>query len=90
LAIQVSQNQRRHNMASEVIKTDHNPSYRVMRMNEVSAKVNLAPSTIYELQSATPPKFPKSFKIVPGGRAAGWFESDINEWLSNREGVNHG
>ena len=77
-------------MASEVTKNDHNQNCRVMRMSEVSAKVNLAPSTIYELQSAIPPKFPKSFKIVPGGRAAGWFESDINNWLSNRKGVDHG
>ena len=60
-------------------------SLRVLRMAEVSEKVNLAPSTIYELQSAIPPKFPKSFKIVPGGRAAGWFESDIDDWLANRE-----
>jgi prophage regulatory protein len=77
-------------MKSEIPTNNHNHSRRVMRMNEVAAKVNLAPSTIYELQSATPPKFPKSFKIVPGGRAAGWFESDIDDWLSNREGVNHG
>ncbi len=60
-------------------------SLKVLRMEEVALKVNLAPSTIYELQAATPPKFPKSFKIVPGGRAAGWFESDIDNWLANRE-----
>lgn len=64
-------------------------SFKVLRMSEVTSKVNLAPSTIYELQSTNPPKFPKSFKIVPGGRAAGWFESDIDEWLSNRDGGNH-
>lgn len=63
-------------------------SLKVLRMYEVAAKVNLAPSTIYELQSVKPPKFPKSFKIVPGGRAAGWFESDIDAWLANREASN--
>ncbi len=76
-------------MSTRKLMEAKDASLRVLRMAEVSEKVNLAPSTIYELQSTTPPKFPKSFKIVPGGRAAGWFESDIDTWLSNREEVSH-
>ncbi len=67
-----------------LIKNDISGSDRIIRMNEVVAKVRLAPSTIYELQTSTPPKFPKSFKIVEGGRAAGWLESEIDAWVEQR------
>ena len=56
----------------------------IVRMNAVVAKVKLAPSTIYELQASIPPKFPKSFKIVEGGRASGWLESEIDAWVDLR------
>ena len=28
-------------------------------------------------------KFPAPHKLVPGGRAAGWFESTIDAWLKS-------
>ena len=71
-------------MNKNLIKNDISGSGRIIRMNEVVAKVRLAPSTIYELQTSTPPKFPKSFKIVEGGRAAGWLESEIDAWVEQR------
>jgi len=71
------------------MEAKHN-GVKVLRMSEVAPKVNLAPSYIYELQSANPQNFPKSFKIVPGGRAAGWFESDIDDWLESRQGETYG
>jgi len=76
-------------MTTKKLMEAKDASLKVLRMYEVAAKVNLAPSTIYELQSVNPPKFPRSFKIVPGGRAAGWFESDIDNWLANREEDNN-
>jgi len=60
----------------------------VLRINQVSELVGLAPSTIYELQAEKPPRFPKSFKIIPNGRAAGWYAWQILEWLKNRTGAN--
>ena len=71
-------------MNKNLSKNDISSSDRIIRMNEVVAKVRLAPSTIYELQTSTPPKFPKSFKIVEGGRAAGWLESEIDAWVEER------
>lgn len=55
---------------------------RTIRMCELTQKVNLKPSTIYGLIAEG--KFPPSHKIVPGGRAAGWLETTIDEWLLNR------
>jgi len=55
---------------------------RVLRMRELVEKIGLKPSTVYEL--AAKGKFPKPFKIVEGGRAAGWLESEIDYWLTSR------
>ncbi|ALK92685.1 Prophage CP4-57 regulatory protein (AlpA) [Limnohabitans sp. 103DPR2] len=57
-------------------------SLRVVRMQEVTERVSLAPSTIYGLVQTG--KFPAPFKITPGGRAAGWLLGDIEGWLISR------
>lgn len=54
-------------------------SPRILRMKDLPAKVGFAPSTIYELVAKG--EFPRPFKILPSGRAAGWLESTIDEWL---------
>jgi prophage regulatory protein len=55
---------------------------RVLRMRDLPGKVNLQPSTIYDLIARG--RFPAPFKIVSGGRAAGWLENDIDNWLDGR------
>lgn len=54
----------------------------IIRMEDVSRKISLKPSSIYALIQAG--KFPKPFKITPGGRASGWLCSDIESWLLSR------
>ena len=51
-------------------------------MKDLPSKTGFQPSTIYELISKG--KFPAPFKLVPVGRAAGWFESTVNEWLADQ------
>lgn len=58
------------------------PSTRILRMKDVSQKIGYAPSTIYELVAHG--KFPAPFKLIPGGRAAGWLESTIDAWVEER------
>ena len=55
---------------------------RVLRMQEVTEKVALQPSTIYSMVQSG--KFPAPFKIAPQGRAAGWLLSDVDSWLLTR------
>lgn len=64
-------------------------SLRIVRMQEVTEKVALQPSTIYAMVQAG--SFPSPFKIAPGGRAAGWLQGDIDNWLLARadKGGNH-
>ncbi|WP_439670784.1 AlpA family transcriptional regulator [Cupriavidus necator] len=55
---------------------------RIIRMRELTAKIGYSPSRTYELIQKG--LFPAPFKLVPGGRAAGWLESDIDAWLEKR------
>jgi len=58
-------------------------SLRVVRMGEARGKVGLCPSMIYELIDQG--LFPRPFQLVPGGRAVGWLEADLDEWLRERK-----
>ena len=55
------------------------PTIRILRMKDLPPKVGFQPSTLYELIAHG--KFPAPFKLVPGGRAAGWLEADVDEWV---------
>ena len=52
-------------------------------MGEARGKVGLCPSMIYELIDQG--LFPRPFQLVPGGRAVGWLEADLDEWLRARK-----
>ena len=56
---------------------------RIMRMKDLPSKVGFQPSTIYELIAKK--RFPKPFKLQPGGKAAGWLEADIDHWLREQK-----
>ena len=55
---------------------------RTLRMKDLPSKVGFQPSTIYGLIAQG--KFPKPFKLAPGGRAAGWQETEIDAWITSR------
>ena len=65
---------------SEVIRT--------LRMGDLTEKVGYISSRIYGLVAQG--KFPKPFKLTPGGRAAGWLESTIDDWILERASSNIG
>lgn len=54
-------------------------------MGYARVKVGLCPSKIYDLIDKG--LFPKPFQLVPGGRAVGWLEADLDEWLRERKRV---
>ena len=57
-------------------------SIRTLRMKDLPSKVGFQPSTIYGLIAQG--KFPKPFKLTPGGRAAGWDEAVIDAYMTAR------
>ncbi len=56
-----------------------NPT-RILRLKEVSTRIGLCKAMIYRLQAQG--NFPKSIKL--GERATGWYEHEIEAWLSSR------
>jgi prophage regulatory protein len=55
-----------------------------LRLEDVKRATGLSRSTIYELISADPPRFPKPVKILDGGKAVAWLSSEIAEWQRQR------
>jgi len=54
---------------------------KVIRLDQVQARLGLAKGTIY-LKLKEDSSFPKPINL--GGRAVGWIESEIDEWLVER------
>lgn len=57
---------------------------RILRMKDLPSKVGYQPSTIYGLIAQG--KFPRPIKILRGGRAAGWRETQIDNWIEENMG----
>ena len=53
---------------------------KILRLPEVKKRTGLSRSTVY-LRMANN-EFPKSISL--GGRAVGWFEEDIQNWLDEK------
>jgi len=55
---------------------------RVLRMRDLARRLQLSQSRLYALIAEG--KFLRPFKLVPGGRAVGWLERDVDAWLAER------
>ena len=53
---------------------------KILRLREVKSSTGLSRSSIYLRMSND--EFPKSISL--GGRAIGWLESDIQDWLDGK------
>ncbi|UYZ84862.1 AlpA family phage regulatory protein [Entomomonas sp. E2T0] len=75
---------------SEILAHSHNPAklpsqseLRVLRLKEVTAKLGIAKSTIYDWLDSKSPRynasFPKPFKL--NSKSIGWLSNEIDAWL---------
>lgn len=56
---------------------------RIIRLKQVLSRVGISRAQLYALKKDG--RFPQNFSLSgPGGRAVGWLESDIDEWVSSR------
>lgn len=55
---------------------------RLLRWDQVRPIVGICRSHCHQLVARN--LFPKPRKIVPGGRASAWVESEINAWVQQR------
>lgn len=56
---------------------------RVIRHNQVCQKMQISSAKLFDMVASG--IFPKPFQLVPGGRAVGWLEQDIDEWILSRK-----
>lgn len=58
-------------------------SFRILRLKQVLIRVGISRAQLYLLMGEG--RFPKNFSLSgPGGRAVGWLESDIEDWIASR------
>jgi prophage regulatory protein len=55
---------------------------RILRWPEVHNKTGLCRSHVHQLIGKG--QFPAQIKLTPNGRASGWVEFEVNEWLAQR------
>jgi len=68
-------------MVKKAVIDTKRPS-RILRWPEVQARVGFSRSYIYALQAKG--LFPKPIKLIAGGRASGYIESEIDEYINSR------
>ena len=64
------------------INTNNKQPEKLLRWPEVQARVGFCKSYSYVLQKKG--IFPKSIKLIEGGRAVGYLESEIDEFVNKR------
>ena len=55
---------------------------RILRWPEVARRYPISKSYAYALQAKG--LIPKPIKLIKGGRASGYLESEIDDWINNR------
>lgn len=55
---------------------------RIFRMGELKRFVSISESHLYDLISRG--LFPKPISLIPGGRAKGWRQADVEAWIESR------
>jgi prophage regulatory protein len=63
----------------DTTKADH---IQVVRHAHVCQKLQISSAKLFDLVAQG--VFPKPFHIVPGGRAVGWLERDVDAWVLER------
>lgn len=59
------------------------PYVNVIRHKSVCEKLGISSAKLFHMIANG--LFPKPFTIIPGGRAVGWLESDVNRWVFERK-----
>ena len=70
------------------MKTHHDTAVnaeqiQIVRHAHVCQKLKLSSAKLFDLVAQG--IFPKPFQIVPGGRAVGWLERDVDAWVLERK-----
>ena len=70
-------------MVTQLTTADESASLRIVRNAQVRAKLDISEAKLFDMISKG--LFPAPFQIVPGGRAVGWLESDVDQWILDQK-----
>ena len=59
---------------------------RVVRHAAVCRKLDISSSALFDMCAKG--LFPKPFTLIPGGRAVGWLEHQVDDWILARQQTN--
>ena len=54
----------------------------IVRHKQVRQKLQVSSAKLFDMIAKG--QFPRPFAIVPGGRAVGWLEGDVDAWILNQ------
>jgi prophage regulatory protein len=55
----------------------------VIRHSQVCKKLQISSAKLFDMCAKG--LFPKPFQLIPGGRAVGWIEVDVDSWVKARK-----
>lgn len=58
-------------------------SLQVIRHAQVCKKLQVSSAKLFDMVARA--QFPKPFRLIPGGRAVGWLEQDVDRWIIDRK-----
>jgi len=64
------------------------PDIQIIRHEQLCCKLNISSAKLFDMVAKG--IFPKPFKLIPGGRAVGWLEHEIDQWILERKHADHG
>ena len=68
-------------IAQESSNFQHNVN--IIRHKAVCQKLQISSAKLFDMVARN--QFPKPFALIPGGRAVGWLESDVDQWVLDRK-----
>jgi prophage regulatory protein len=71
-----------YSFVPEAPRQDVSPQLQIIRHAQVCKKLNVSSAKLFVM--ITKGQFPKPFIIIPGGRAVGWLEGDVDAWILSR------
>ena len=55
----------------------------IVRHKQVRQKLQVSSAKLFDMVARG--QFPRPFAIVPGGRAVGWLEGDVDAWILDQK-----
>lgn len=74
-------------MKTTIQTTESNERVQIVRHAHVCQKLQISSAKLFDLIAQG--IFPKPFTLIPGGRAVGWLERDVDEWILARKSAGH-